>query len=84
MRTRLRTGGSGCALLQCLTAIVINSWHICIPTHPFLHYMLIFCSFCSLPSQCQVLDALLRFFPEAGFLLISSAVHCAYISCLLH
>ena len=39
------------ALLQCLTAIVINSWESCIPTHPFLPCMLIFCSFCSLPSH---------------------------------
>ena len=32
------------ALLQCLTAIVINRWEPCISTHPFLHCMLIFYS----------------------------------------
>ena len=35
-------------LLKIFTAIVINSWEPCIPTNPFLHCMIIFCSFCSL------------------------------------
>ena len=56
-----------CALMQCLTAIVINSWDICIPTHPFLHCMFIFWSFGSLPSQSQVPDSLLRLCSEVGF-----------------
>ena len=36
-------------------------------THPFLHYMLIFCSFCCLPSQSQRSDSLLRLCLEALF-----------------
>ena len=36
-------------------------------THPFLHCMLIFCSFCCLPSQSQRSDSLLRFCLEALF-----------------
>ena len=55
-----------CALPQCLTAIVINSWDICIPAHAFLHYMLIFCNFCSLPNESQVPDSLLTLCSKAG------------------
>ena len=54
-------------VLQCLTAIVINSSEPCIPTHQFVHQMLIFCGFCSLPSQSQVPDSLLRPSLEALF-----------------
>ena len=36
-------------------------------THPFLHYMLIFCSFCCLPSQSQHSDSLLKLCLEALF-----------------
>ena len=41
-------------VLQCPTATVINSFEPCIPTHQFVHQMLIFCGFCSLPSQFQI------------------------------
>ena len=34
-------------------------------THPFLHYMLIFCSLCCLPSQSQRSDCLLKLCLEA-------------------
>ena len=54
-------------LLQCLTAIIINSWDICILTHPFMHCMLILWRFGSLPSESQVPDALLRFCSQGGF-----------------
>jgi hypothetical protein len=33
----LRHPPAPAAMLQCWTAIVINSWESCIPTHPFLH-----------------------------------------------
>ena len=36
-------------------------------THPFLHYMLIFCSLCCLPSQSQRSDCLLKLCLEALF-----------------
>ena len=36
-------------------------------TLPFLHYMLIFCSFCCLPSQSQRSDSLLRLCLEPSF-----------------
>ena len=36
-------------------------------THPFLHYMLIFCSLCCLPSQSQRSDCLLKRCLEALF-----------------
>ena len=62
-----------CTLLQCLTAIVINSWDICIPSHPFLHCMLIFWRFGSLPSQSQVPDSLLRFCSQGGFFTVFPA-----------
>ena len=39
----------------------------CIPTQQFVHQMLIFCGFRSLPSQSQVLDSLLRLCSEALF-----------------
>ena len=54
-------------VLQCLTAIVTNSLEPCIPTHQFVHQMLIFCGFRSLPSQSQVPDSLLRLCSEALF-----------------
>ena len=54
-------------VLQCLTAIVINSLEPCIPTHQFVHQMLISCGFRSLPSQSQVPDSLLRLCSEALF-----------------
>ena len=54
-------------VLQCLTAIVINSLQPCIPTQQFVHQMLIFCGFRSLPSQSQVPDSLLNLFKEALF-----------------
>ena len=54
-------------VLQCLTAIVIISLEPCIPTHQFVHQMLIFCGFRSLPSQSQVPDSLLRLCSEALF-----------------
>ena len=59
-----------CTLLQCLRAIVLNSWDICIPTHPFLHCMLIFRSFGSLPIQSQVSNSLLKFCSQGGFFTI--------------
>ena len=62
-----------CTLLQCLTAIVINSWDICIPSHPFLHCMLIFWTFGSLPSQSEVPDSLLRFCSQGGFFTVFPA-----------
>ena len=55
------------AVLQCRTVIVINSLQPCIPTQHFVHQMLIFCGFRSLPSQSQVPDALLRFCSGALF-----------------
>ena len=54
-------------VLQCLTAIVTNSLEPCIPTHQFVHQMLIFCDFRSLPSQSQVPDSLLSLCSEALF-----------------
>ena len=54
-------------VLQCLTAIVTNSLEPCIPTRQFVHQMLIFCGFRSLPSQSQVPDSLLRLCSEAFF-----------------
>ena len=50
-----------CTLLQCLAAMVINSWDICIPTHPFLPCTLIFWSFDSQSNQSQVPNSLLGF-----------------------
>ena len=55
------------SVLQCLTAIVINSLEPCIPTQRLIHQMLIFSSFRSLPSQSQVADSLLRLCSEALF-----------------
>ena len=54
-------------VLQCLTAIVINSLEPCIPTHRFVHQMLIFCGFRGLSSQSQVPHSLLRLCLEALF-----------------
>ena len=65
-----------CKVPQCLTAIVINSWDICIPTHPFLHCMLTFWSFGSLPSQSPVPDSLLRFCSQGGFFTV---FFCAFL-----
>ena len=54
-------------VLQCLTAIVINSLQPCIPTQQFVHQMLILCGFCSLSSQSQVPNSLLKLCSEALF-----------------
>ena len=54
-------------VLQCLTAMLINSLEPCIPTHELVHQMLIFCSFRNLPSQSQVRTSLLRLCSEALF-----------------